>query len=107
MAPDRRRVCRPRLQNIDAAAGGPVDLLRIYPFQNIAPERQAMRRSSSVYRSDGRRYGRGVDQLHKRRTRAAAGDIRRAVDTLTSVPLFFFRPALVYSKIDTIYFYSV
>ena len=48
-----------------------------------------MRRGMSVYRPDGRRYERGVDQLHKRRTRAAAGDIRRAVDTLTGVALFF------------------
>lgn len=89
------------------AAGGPVDLLTIYPFRNIAPERQAMRRGVSVYRTEGRRYGRGVDQLDKRRTRAAAGDIRRAVDTLTSAALFFFGPPLVYSKNDTIYFYSV
>ena len=45
----------------DAAAGGPVDLHTTYPFQNIAPERQAMRRGMSVYRPDERRYGRGVD----------------------------------------------
>tara|TARA_B100000676_G_scaffold302841_1_gene352457 strand:+ start:3401 stop:3730 length:330 start_codon:yes stop_codon:yes gene_type:complete len=86
----------------DAAANEPVDLHTTYPFQIIALERQEIRRGVSVYRPDGRRNGRGIDQLDKRRTRAAAGDIRRAVDTLTRAALFFFRPALVYSKSVTI-----
>ena len=66
-----------------------------------------MRRGMSVYRPDERRYGRGVDQLHKRRTRAAAGDIRRAVDTLTGVALFFFGPPLEYSKSNTARYFIV